>query len=475
MKQGAAIPTILEYITQQAWAVEPAILQEMAGIVERHIEGILAEEGAIEAITAPKIAKGSNERKYELTADGRAIIPISGVIAKYARMVNGVSQPRGTSVEAIGEQIEQAVSDRAVTSLLLHIESPGGSIAGLADLAGDIYQASQAKPVVAYIDDLGASAAYWLAAQANMIWANQTAQVGSIGVYTLYMDSTRWAERQGLKFHILRSGEHKGVGELGIAITESNLTAIQARIDAYHEMFIASVLRGRREMGLDDAELRAIADGRVFLAEEAKRLKLIDGIGTLAAVRSADLPAARRTDIAASGGTDANNSFKEFEMSEKEKAEEKAGDEQIRLDSAAAERGRITAIQSALAGEAFDEVRTKAIAQGLTLTEAKAVAFETAIEAGRKEAAALRAQLDEARARLDAIAAGGSDATAQQPCDAEEEAAPAADDGKGESYERAVADLQARGLSKAKAMREAAVKFPKAHTAWRKNQLVIAG
>jgi signal peptide peptidase SppA len=164
---------------------------------------------------------------------------------------------------------------------------------GVADVADKIYRAGEQKPTTAFIDDIGASAAYWLASQANKVYANQTAFVGSIGVYTIYIDSSERAKREGFSFHIFRSGPHKGVGEPGIGISEENRSAIQSNIDAAYELFIRAILRGRN--GLNENELRQIADGRSFIGAKAKELKLVDGIATLEGVLQMPMPETRKS------------------------------------------------------------------------------------------------------------------------------------------------------------------------------------
>jgi len=476
LTQGA-LPALLEYVTTQAWAMNVNILQQAAHVVERHFSGerLLAEE--IAAITA---AGNDREQKpgYELTADHRAIIRVEGIIAKHSRMVNGQSQPRGTAIEGLNDQLDEAMADRMVQSILLHIESPGGSIDGLPDFAAKVYEASFAKPVVAFIDDMGASAAYWIASQANVIYATQAADVGSIGVYTLYMDSSAWAAKKGLKFHILRSGSNKGVGETGIAISEENLAAIQERINTYFDIFLGAVMRGRARAGLDEQSLRALADGRTFVGRSALQKNLIDGVGTFGEVMQAALPPLR-THIKVTAGASAqvnNNQFKEHKMETRTAGADAVtaampGAEQLKT-AADTERQRIMAISTSLSGAKFEQVRNKAIADSLSLTEAKALAFDAAMEAHKGEIAALAAQVAERDLKLKAIL-DGSNVKAAEPSDADEAGGTAAgDNGKAETYEAAVAESVAGGSKRGSAMIEAARKFPKSHEAWKSAHVV---
>jgi len=131
--------------------------------------------------------------------------------------------------------------------------------------------------VTAYIEDLGASAAYFVASQAGRIVANQAAEVGSIGTYGVVMDSSGMAAREGIKVHVVKAGRYKGMGVPGTEITSEQLVEMQRVVDAANALFIAAVARGRPMSADRVAEL---ADGRVHIAAEALKLNLIDGIQT---------------------------------------------------------------------------------------------------------------------------------------------------------------------------------------------------
>ena len=120
-----------------------------------------------------------------------------------------------TDYNVIRQQLGEAVGNKDVQSIFLHIDSPGGTVAGVSEAAEAIANANKAKPVSAYIEDLGASGAYWLASQAGKILSNPNGEIGSIGVYTVYADFSKMAETEGVKVHVIRSGEHKGMGVIG--------------------------------------------------------------------------------------------------------------------------------------------------------------------------------------------------------------------------------------------------------------------
>jgi hypothetical protein len=125
---------------------------------------------------------------------------------------------------------------------------------------------------------MGTSAAYWLASQAQRIRANATALVGSIGVYLVTVDSSALAAGMGIKVILIRSGDLKGMGVPGAAISEEQIAAEQELIDGLADHFIAAVAAGR---GMKETAVRELATGRCWLAAAAQENGLIDIVGTL--------------------------------------------------------------------------------------------------------------------------------------------------------------------------------------------------
>lgn len=461
------VSILLNYCASNDWAMRLSTLEQMSSVVERHLSGVKLSAEEIDAITNERDSRVT-ERKFEIVGT-TAMIPITGVIAKHANMVNGCSQPEGTSVEMLRAQLFDALEDPRVESIFLMIESPGGCIDGLADFADDVFAASFQKPVVAFADDLCASAAYWIASQANVIYASQTADVGSIGVYTLYVDSTERAKQAGLKFHIFRSGDNKGVGSPGVEISEANRDAIQERIDAKFDIFIDAVMQGRAGSGLTREKLLELADGRCFVGQAALENKLIDGIKTIPQAMSTSLPAVR-TSVAAVASAEKNqmDSVKENEMAKEEKQVDASASAQQTTDAVNAERIRISTITSALAGDDFSELRTKAIAEGWSVDRAKSEAFEVAKTAGETKVKAANDLAAVATAKVDAIAKGGSNEIATpETTDTETttKKGPAGDSDDASVYENYCTVLEGQGKSPGEAIKLASARFPKSHEA----------
>lgn len=216
-----------------------------------------------------------------------AVIEISGTLTKRGSSLGSGGMSRMRQV------IRSAARDPEIDGILLRIDSPGGTVAGTADLADEIAAARKAKPVFAFVEDLAASAAYWIAAQAEKVYANTaTADVGSIGVYMALYDYSRMAEKEGLEAIVIRSSALKGAGFPGEKITDEQKAVWQELVDVSFTEFQAAVKRGR---GMNDEQIAAVATGRVYRASEAQRLRLIDGIQSFDATLAELAAAASRT------------------------------------------------------------------------------------------------------------------------------------------------------------------------------------
>lgn len=203
-----------------------------------------------------------------------AVVKVTGV------MMKGQSSLGGCSTIQLRRDIRQAAMDPGVSSILLCFESPGGTVAGIEDLAAEIRSARQFKPVVAHVDDLCASAAFWAASQCEAIYANgATALLGSVGTMQCVYDCSAQYEREGIKTLLFKTGDLKALGTPGAPITEAQIAHLQQLTEDVQASFDAAVMKGRK---LSAQELADVRHGGVMTATEAVRRKLIDGIQPLA-------------------------------------------------------------------------------------------------------------------------------------------------------------------------------------------------
>ncbi len=217
---------ILAEMQKEIWVMEPRALDALfAHVFETNVSLSLAE---VEIEQTPKLG---------ITGD-TAVILIRGILMKQIPFLFRWLGIETTSYLDIQRQIEEALGNNNIKKILLDIDSPGGKVAGCLETAQIIAEAASQKKVTAQIEDLGASGAYWLASQASKITAGPNTEVGSIGVFTVFIDYSKMAENEGIKVHVIRSGEHKGMGVPGAEISESQIAAVQDIVDGIADNFI---------------------------------------------------------------------------------------------------------------------------------------------------------------------------------------------------------------------------------------------
>lgn len=228
----------------------------------------------VRAVTAAPARQVSTAFETLEARNGRKV----ALVRMAGPMMKGQSSLGGASTIAARRAIRQAAADSEISGILLGISSPGGTVAGTADLAGDVRAASRRKPVIAHADDEMASAAYWVGSQADEVWANdRTALVGSIGTIIEVKETSGRAERLGMKERLFTTGPFKAVGGDN-PITAEQADYVQNLANSLQAEFDAAVKKGRR---LSAAQLAEVRTGAVFPAAEAQRLGLINGIRSL--------------------------------------------------------------------------------------------------------------------------------------------------------------------------------------------------
>ena len=266
------------------------------------VERLMAQAPQTRAVAEP-------QGRYPLIkgANGVAVVSVQGLLIKTRGWIHEYLGNHSTS--EIEMAVRAAKDDPAVSSIVLRIESPGGQVSGVYEAGEAIRAAAAVKPVTAYIEDVGASGAYWLASQANRIVANAPAVVGSIGTYLVVFDLSVMAQREGITVHVVKAGEHKGTGVPGTTVTPAQLAELQRNVDAINELFVAAVARGRR-MSLTQA--KSLADGRVHLAAQAKALGMIDAVCTWQEALSGSPADAAKGHAQAAAGAGETNDLCEY-------------------------------------------------------------------------------------------------------------------------------------------------------------------
>ena len=201
-----------------------------------------------------------------------AVISVSGCLVHGDGY--GFSGMAETPYAVIRSAFAAALDADDVDAIALHIDSPGGEVSGCADLADAIYAARGIKPVHAIVDDLAASAAYWIASAADRIVLSRTGMVGSVGVIAFHTDITRALDAAGVKVTTLQYGARKSDGAPTTPLTSAAQKRMQADIDSLGDLFTQTVARNR---GMRARDIRAFEAG-TFLGRDAVRAGLADAV-----------------------------------------------------------------------------------------------------------------------------------------------------------------------------------------------------
>jgi protease IV len=174
-------------------------------------------------------------------------------------------------------EIKKFGDDDSIKAIILHVNSPGGGVAASEEIYREVKRVrdEKKKRIVASIETVGASGAYYVSSATNKIYADNGSIVGSIGViaqWVNYGDLMRWAK---LKPETLKVGEFKDTGDPSREMTPAERAYMQSLIDNMYGQFVAAVAEGRHEK---KEEIKAIADGRVWTGQEALAMHLIDQI-----------------------------------------------------------------------------------------------------------------------------------------------------------------------------------------------------
>jgi signal peptide peptidase SppA len=261
------------------WAILPEKLLELRAIYAAHLRGDKIDIEAIEA----KLGRPLNNERKPYTLDGTtAIIPIDGVIGKKMNLFTKISG--GASTQLIEQDLNAALADPAVASVLLAIDSPGGTVDGTEALADAIFNGrKKGKQIVALADGMMASAAYWIGSAAHEVFASDnSAKVGSIGVVATHEDYSQAEHQAGVKVTEITAGKYKRSFSEHEPLSVEGRATIQSMVDHVYANFVDGVARNR---GVTSEKVASdMADGRIFLGKQAVRAGLVDGVSTQAAL-----------------------------------------------------------------------------------------------------------------------------------------------------------------------------------------------
>ncbi len=215
---------------------------------------------------------------------GRAkilLLDVSGFLSEEGvspGLVIGTAPPRVPLLVRLREELQKAAGDPDVRALVVRINSPGGTVTAADIICRELesWKRETGRPVVAVMLDVAASGGYYVALAADTIVAHPTSVTGSIGVIMISLSAEGLMQKIGLSAATIKSGERKDMGSPFRALTGEERKIFQSVIDDLYAQFVAKLAASRR---LPPETARAIADGRIYSAQQALELKLVDRVG----------------------------------------------------------------------------------------------------------------------------------------------------------------------------------------------------
>lgn len=266
-------------VLNSPWAIIPEKLLEIQEIYTVHMRGDKIDVKAIEKRIGHPL---NNDRENYVNDGGTAIIEVQGVIMKRANMFTQISG--ATSTQLLAKDFETAMADPSVHSIVLAVDSPGGSVDGTQAMADTVRAARDTgrKAIVAVADGMMASAAYWIGSAADKVYiSGDTTSVGSIGVVAKHMDYSKAEEAAGVKVTEISAGKYKRVASQHEPLSQEGRQTLQDQVDHIYSVFVDAVAANR---GVStERVLSKMADGKLFIGKQAIDAGLVDGVSTIGA------------------------------------------------------------------------------------------------------------------------------------------------------------------------------------------------
>lgn len=257
---------LLTKLSITPWAIHPGMFDIISNVLNKHTLDI-----ELKSVTQ---VKDENMTIAYTIVDGKAIVPLHGVVLKKSMGMEGESGMVTTL--NIENTLKNAVENRAVNSIILDMDSPGGTVDGVMEMAALIYELRQYKPIIGYANGLMCSAMYWIGAATERLYTYDTSHIGSIGVYMMHVDQSSYNDKEGFKVTYIKAGKFKTVGNPHESLTDESKAVLQKNVDDIYDLFIKDVAKYR---GKTEEYVREnMADGKVFMGREAVEVGLVDEI-----------------------------------------------------------------------------------------------------------------------------------------------------------------------------------------------------
>jgi ClpP class serine protease len=196
-------------IRQSVWLITPEGLNAVLDIANSRLSGEQFDQEYLEELAASSRSSQDGENNYQIV-NGVGILPIMGPIFGKANLMTQFSG--ATSLEVLQSDFRELLDNNKVHSVLLNIDSPGGTSDLVQEMGDEIFAARSIKPIHAIANTDAGSAAYWLMSQAQHLYSTPSGSVGSIGAYTVHEDQSTYDANEGIKYTFISAGPYKTEG-----------------------------------------------------------------------------------------------------------------------------------------------------------------------------------------------------------------------------------------------------------------------
>jgi signal peptide peptidase SppA len=212
---------------------------------------------------------------YRRTSEGAAIVTMIGELVNRGAWVGASSGL--VSYEGFAFQMDQAARDPNTKAIVIDMQTPGGEAVGAFEAAAKVRAVREAKPVIALVNGLAASAGYMIASAASRIVSIPSGLAGSIGVVMVHLDYSKYLEKEGIKPTLIFSGAHKVDGNPFEPLPDSVRADFEARSRDWYDQFVQAVAQGRPQL---TAQRIRDTEAQVFKGADAIAAGLVDSVGT---------------------------------------------------------------------------------------------------------------------------------------------------------------------------------------------------
>jgi len=209
------------------------------------------------------ITGGDSKALSMFSGDGVAVLQINGAI---------------DDSQTVLAELKRFKEMPWVKAIVVRIDSPGGAVAPTQEIFEEIFRSKKHKPFIASMGSMATSGGYYIAAACDQIVANPGSLTGSIGVIMQLSNVEELMKKIGIKGINVKSGPNKDIGSPFQPVSPEGMKILQSLVDNVHGQFVAAVAKGR---GMEEAQVRKLADGRIYSGAQSQELGLVDQLGTL--------------------------------------------------------------------------------------------------------------------------------------------------------------------------------------------------